>query len=334
LLLLTTVVFCDRPVFKGTAQEQFQQFKDQFNRNYKSSVEERIRFEIFSKNLLIAKDLTDRSKGMTDYGVNEFADLDPREFREMYLMPKGVVGKKPYPNHHWNITVTPVKKLPEGQFFDWRYPNPTTGYDGACISPVYNQGQCGSCWTFSATEQIEAISCITGHTGGHYIQNSMQQIVSCDPGGSGCSGGDPWQAFEYIQSAGGQDSYAAYPYTAENTGCAFNRNAIQSRVSGWGWAGQGNEGAMLSYLSSAPISICCDAQTWQYYNGGVVMGSTCGTAIDHAIQITGYGTVSGVQVWVVRNSWGAGWGYGGYLYVQYGVNACGIAEYPCTVAAA
>jgi len=132
--------------------------------------------------------------------------------------------------------------------------------------------------------------------------------------------------------AGGQDSYNSYPYNAQTTACAFNPSAIQSRVSNWAWVGQGNEGVMRNYvLGTGPLSICVDASTWQYYNGGVV--TSCPQSVDHCVQITGYGTVDGLPVWVVRNSWGTSWGYSGYLYVEYGQNMCAISDYPSTVAA-
>jgi len=226
-----------------------------------------------------------------------------------------------------NVTVEFPKN---GEFFDWRYPNPKTGYNGACISPVYNQGQCGSCWAFSATEQIEAMTCLLGYTSGRYIQNSMQQVVSCDTTSDGCGGGWTYSAYEYLMGCGGQDSYASYPYYAENTACQFNPSAVQSKVNSWAWVGQGSEPTMLNYVqSTGPLSICVDASTWQYYNGGVV--TSCPTQIDHCVQITGYGTYDGLQVWVVRNSWGTSWGYSGYLYVEYGQNMCAISSYPSSV---
>jgi len=83
-------------------------------------------------------------------------------------------------------------------------------------------------------------------------------------------------------------------------------------------------------LSSGPLSICVDASSWQYYQGGVI--TSCGQSVDHCVQITGWtGNVQGHQAWIVRNSWGTSWGYSGYLYVEYGANMCAIADYPSTV---
>jgi len=332
-LVLVFAICCSAFVFSGTTEEQFEQFKSRFNRNYKSPAEERVRFQIFKKNLARATELTAQSRGKTQYGINEFIDMSQEEFRHTYLMPKGFfqskrAPQKPFPYQMKNVTVPA-----QGEVFDWRFPNAKTGYNGNCISPVYNQGQCGSCWAFSATEQTESMTCLQNNLS-NYIQNSMQQVVDCDTTSYGCSGGWTYSAYEYIEGAGGQDTYASYPYTAVNGQCSFKSANIQSKISNWGWVGQNAEATMQNYiLSTGPLSICVDAESWQYYNGGVVMHGSCGQSIDHCVQITGYGTQSGTNVWIVRNSWGASWGYSGYLYVEYGYNVCGIADYPSTVAA-
>jgi len=210
----------------------------------------------------------------------------------------------------------------------------TTAWDGSCVSAVYNQGQCGSCWAFSATEQIESMWCLQGHSGGVAPHLSMQQVVNCDTSCYQCDGGWTYLAYEYVKSAGGIDSYASYPYTAQDGPCRFNRNTIAARIDSWAWVGKGNEGVMRDYiLSHGPLSICVDASSWQYYQGGVI--TTCGQSVDHCVQITGWsGNVQGHQAWIVRNSWGTSWGYSGYLYVEYGHNMCAIADYPTTVGTA
>jgi len=334
LLLLIVAVYCAPHVYTGTPEEQFEQFKSQYNRKYKSPAEDRLRLQIFKRNLARANELGSSSKGKTSYGINEFIDLSPEEFRHSYLMPKGFFESRKAPNKQFPYKLKNVTLPGPNELFDWRFPNPKTGYNGNCISPVYNQGQCGSCWAFSATEQTESMSCLLGYTGGRYIQNSMQQVVDCDTTSYGCSGGWTYSAYEYIESAGGQDSYASYPYTAENGQCAFKPSNVQSKIQSWGWVGQGAEQTMQNYvLSTGPLSICVDAETWQYYTGGVVSCASCGTSVDHCVQITGYGQFQGQNVWIVRNSWGTSWGYSGYLYVQYGCNACDLTGYPSTVSA-
>jgi len=204
----------------------------------------------------------------------------------------------------------------------------------ACLTGIYNQGTCGSCWDFSATEQIESMNCIQGHTGGHAVGLSMQQILDCDHVGTdGCGGGSTWSAYNYVINQGGLDTYASYPYQGVQQGCRYNPSNVGAKISGWGFITQDHdEQVMHNYLfNSAPMSICVCASQWQYYSGGVVMGSQCCTQIDHCVQITGFWDISGVDAWAVRNEWGASWGENGYIYLQYGTNTCSLADYPTTV---
>jgi len=275
--------------------------------------------------------MTEKSKGKTQYGVTQFSDLTPEEFKHLYLMKK--TPRLEYiPGHDLNYTQT-VKEVP--QFFDWRYVKPKNGngWDGSCVSAVYNQGQCGSCWAFSATEEIESMNCLQGRSGGSADHLSMQQIVDCDTTCYGCNGGWTYLAYQYVISAGGIDSLSSYPYTAQTGSCQYNPSNVEARISSWAYVGKGAEATMQSYiLNTGPISICVDAASWQYYNGGVVMHGSCGQSLDHCVQLTGYSSnVGGTQAWVVRNSWGTGWGYSGYLYVQYGYNVCGISDVPTTI---
>jgi len=329
VLLFVCIAAAVRPNFKGTPDQQFEQFKQVFGRKYKSQAEEKLRFKIFADGIETAKKMTEESKGATQYGVTQFSDLTPEEFKHLYLM-KEVPEYQTVPGHELEVNTT--KDIPS--FWDWRYVTVgTPAWAGSCVSAVYNQGQCGSCWAFSATEQIESMFCLQGHSGGVADHFSMQQIVSCDTSCYGCNGGWTYLAYEYVISAGGIDSYSSYPYTCQTGTCQFNPNAVQAKLGSWSYVGQNNEATMLSYITSTgPLSICVDAETWQYYQGGVVLGSSCGTSVDHCVQITGYnGNFQGYQAWIVRNSWGTSWGYSGYLYVQYGVNACCLASTPTTV---
>jgi len=312
------------PEFKGTVKEQFAQFTQAFGKTYKSPIEEQMRLKIFADNLAVAQKLTEESNGMTQYGVTPFSDLTKQEFSHLYLMKKTpklqvVSGKDLQFNKTGNTDTT----------WDWRYAK--TAWNAGCISPVYNQGQCGSCWAFSATEQIESMSCLQGSTSG-VVQLSMQQIVDCDTTCYGCNGGWTYLAFEYVIQQGGIDTYASYPYTCQDGSCQYNAANKGSGISSWAYVGRGAESTMLGYIqSTAPLSICVDAASWQTYTGGVIPCS-CGTSLDHCVQLTGYtSNFQGQAAWIVRNSWGTSWGYSGYLYVAYGCNACGLNCVPTTV---
>jgi len=245
-------------------------------------------------------------------------DVSPEEFKLTHLItnftsPK-IRGEK-YPVLKQEKQISP-SSLPAS--FDWRNAGVVTG--------VYNQGQCGSCWAFSTTENIESMWARAGHG----LDNlSMQELVDCDTVDHGCGGGNPPYAYQYIIQAGGSDSYQSYPYAGYQESCQFNPSNVEARISSWGYISQNdNEGYMQSWTySNGPPSICVDASTWQYYGGGVIQN--CPTQLDHCVQLTGWTNVNGVNAWIVRNSWGTGWGYAGYLYVAMGGNVCGIGE-ECT----
>jgi len=316
-------------LFQGTPEDQFTQFKIIYGKSYKSELEEQLRFRIFAASLNVTRRMTEQSKGATRFGVTQFSDLTPEEFAHLYLMKKQPAFEV-IPGHDLDFDYSKVEIKP---FWDWRYVPKKSGWPASCVSPVYNQGQCGSCWAFSATEQIESMDCLQGRSGGSAPNLAMQQIVDCDTSCYGCNGGWTYLAYQYVQSAGGLDTYSSYPYTAQDGSCRYNPSNVGARINGWSYVGRGNEAAMLGYIqSTGPISICVDAASWQYYQGGVVTAASCGTSIDHCVQLTGYSAnVQGYQAWIVRNSWGTGWGYSGYLYVQYGQNACAINEVPTTV---
>jgi len=209
--------------------------------------------------------------------------------------------------------------------FDWRnHPGAVTG--------VYNQGQCGSCWAFSATENHESRYALQHGQGAQSM--SVQQIIDCDaPNQYACNGGWPYQAWEYIQSQGGQDTWGCYPYVGSYEGaCHWNGGCNAGSLVSWSWIFPHNEGAMLNWLyGNAPISICLDASQWSGYNGGVVMSSECAQQTDHCVLAVGYNVAANPPYWIVRNSWGTGWGpYGGYILLQYNANTCNMASYPAS----
>jgi len=252
-----------------------------------------------------------KNGGTAVHGVTKFSDLTTQEFKDQYLMKvERTYVKAPVAN----IT---YQQLPAT--FDWNN-------KGGVVTPVKNQGQCGSCWDFSATETIESVWAQAGN--GLQVL-SEQQTVDCDTTDQGCNGGWPYDAYQYVISAGGVESESSYPYTAEDGTCAFNAANVVAKISSWQYVTQSqDEAAMQQFLySNSPISICVDASTWSSYNGGVITTSSgCGDSLDHCVQATGWSQQSGMTVWNVRNSWGTDWGNSGYIWVQLGSDVCGIAE--------
>jgi len=289
---------------------QFIEFQHKFGKQYSSVEEFDLRYAVFKHNVHRAA-LKQSNDTRASWGITKFMDMTPEEFKNTILM------KKTIPSHRTKKFIAkPIPAIPLQSSFDWRNHNPPV------LTPVYNQGQCGSCWAFSITENIESQWALAGN---QLASLSMQQVVSCDTSDAGCNGGDPPTAYEYVISAGGLEPYSDYPYTAETGTCQFNSGDVLAKISSYTTIGSESQ-AQQYLVQNGPLSVCVDAESWQYYTGGIITTSSdCGTSLDHCVMITGYGT-GDVAFWWVRNSWGSDWGQSGYLQVQSGQDVCGIGQ--------
>ncbi len=207
-------------------------------------------------------------------------------------------------------------------YFDWRNVSPPV------VTDVYDQGMCGSCWAFSATENVESQWALQGNS---LTSLSVQEVVSCDRAAYGCAGGWPSSAYDFMET-NGLEPASDYKYIGfQPFGmCTYNASDVIVNITGWANVTTNkNETEMMEkLLSMGPLSVCVDASTWQNYKGGVI--TKCGTSIDHCVLITGFDTVvwNGISydIWIVRNSWGTNWGINGYVWIQRNVNMCAIAE--------
>jgi len=211
-------------------------------------------------------------------------------------------------------------------------------WSGVATTAVKDQGYCGSCWAYSATEGIESGLYMSS---GELLELSPQQIISCDKTDGGCNGGDIPEAFDYVMSTGGIALDSDYPETSAAAGkngkCKSHAFAVQ--VSSAKFAipectasdCSGNakyENDLKAALAKhGPMSICVNAASWDSYTGGIFTESCPGGwgDLDHCVQLVGYGTDSGSDYWKVRNSWASNWGEGGYIRLPVGTNACGVA---------
>jgi len=288
----------------------FSAYKAQYNKVY-SAEEDAIRFENFKASL--DRIATRNAAGSSaTYGLNKFSDLSTEEFKIMYL------GYRQSEKRNVDVLTSDIEAP---QTFDWR--------DKNMVTPVKNQEQCGSCWAFSVTENIESMYCMSKQMDCTQLAPlSPQQIVDCDQNDYGCDGGDPPTAYEYVISTGGLEDDSNYPYTAQDGNCNFQQNEVAVSISSWQYATKDqDEGQMQTNMVAwGPLSICVDAEPWQDYTSGVMMASDCGTSLDHCVQLVGYDMTAATPFWSVRNSWGADWGESGYIRLQYGQNTCGVAQ--------
>jgi len=211
------------------------------------------------------------------------------------------------------------------QILDWN----KAGY----VTKVKDQGQCGSCWSFSTTGSIESAVAIAT---GRLISLSEQQLLDC-PGSHyherACSGGSVPFAYDYVINNGGLCRESDYPYQTHKGSCRVSSCTPASTISSFANVTTNNEAAMKIAAAQQPLSVFVDAQAWpQFYESGVFDGE-CGTSLDHYVLVAGYGTEDGQDYWYVKNSWGADWGLNGYILLARNLDStvhgqCGIAMKP------
>ncbi|KNA18262.1 hypothetical protein SOVF_072600 [Spinacia oleracea] len=284
---------------------------------YNSLEEKLIRFEAFKDNL---KHIDERNKRVSSYwlGLNEFADLTHKEFKNKYLGLK--VAENRNVDSSEDFTYRDVTNIPKS--VDWR--------KKGAVAPVKNQGACGSCWAFSTVAAVEGINQIVT---GNLSSLSEQQLVDCDISNNGCSGGLMDNAFKFIVTNGGLHKEEDYPYLMEEGTCETKKEQMEVvTINGHRDVPQNDEASLLKALAHQPISVGIQAsgRDFQFYSGGVFDGP-CGTMLDHGVAAVGYGS----DYIIVRNSWGPKWGEQGYIRMKRNTRhregLCGInkmASYP------
>ncbi|KAL9326912.1 hypothetical protein ACSQ67_007557 [Phaseolus vulgaris] len=279
------------------------------------------RFQVFKDNLGFIQDHNAQNNTYT-LGLNKFADITNEEYRAMYLGTrtdaKRRVMKTQSTGHRY--AYNSGDQLPV--HVDWRL-------KGA-VGPIKDQGNCGSCWAFSTVAAVEGINNIVT---GEFVSLSEQELVDCDREyDEGCNGGLMDYAFQFIIQNGGIDTEEDYPYQGIDGTCDQTKKKTKVvQIDGYEDVPSNNENALKKAVSHQPVSVAIEAsgRALQLYQSGVFTGK-CGTALDHGVVVVGYGTENGVDYWLVRNSWGTGWGEDGYFKMERNVRStsegkCGIA---------
>jgi len=311
---MNRIVFCGFALFlfstvKSSFMNRFIDWVDNFNIEFTSDEHFDNVYQKWLSNDKFIEEIN--GKNLTyDLGHNQFSGMDGEDFRK-YLGYSGIMVVDE-PTFEKTISDTSLYTLPEQ--INW--------VEKGAVTEVKDQGQCGSCWSFSTTGALEGAFFIKN---GHTEIFSEQQLVDCDNfknGGRdmGCNGGLMDRAFAWIEKNGGLCSEVDYPYVSGETKtggvCQKTCKVVEnSKIVGFVDVEPSSDSAMMTALTQQPVSIAIEAdqREFQLYKSGIFTG-VCGTKLDHGVLLVGYGP----DYYLVKNSWGVSWGDGGYIKLGLG----------------
>ncbi|XP_058793260.1 procathepsin L-like [Phymastichus coffea] len=331
IFVLTVIYVAHSFSVYDTILEEWQLFKTMYRKNY-ANFEEKVRFNIYMEN---RKKIAEHNKKFEggevtfSMAINRFGDMTSYEVsRKMNGFNKTARTKQV------EEYVEP-SELAEGATFiepaNVELPNQIDWRKQGAVSPIKDQGECGSCWAFSSTGALE---------GQHFRRNgtlislSEQNLVDCSGryGNNGCDGGLMQFAFAYVKANRGIDTEKSYPYEGEDDACRYNPRNRGADDVGYVSIPRAREDKLQAAVATVgPISVAIDADSddFIFYESGIFYSNECSSVmLDHAVLAVGYGTdnKTGKDYWLVKNSWGEDWGEKGYVRMSRNRhNNCGIA---------
>lgn len=298
--------------------DEWSDYKAKHGKVYATEEDDAAHWLIWAKNVEDIEKHNSENGAFYEQGVNEFTDMTDEEYDAR-------MGFRATEEEIEELRASSEEYVPSNDEvpdeIDWR----TEGL----VTPVKNQGHCGSCYSFSATGALEGQ---WFKKTGKLISLSESQIVDCSRKNHGCSGGLMNYAWDYLAQAGGDETEEAYPYVAVKNSCHFQAQYVAAKVKGSLFVRPNNEDILKQVVGSfGPVSIAIFAgrNGFRHYKKGVYSDTICRYyRPNHAVLIAGYGVDNGTPYWLVKNSWGEGYGEGGYIKMVRGKNICNIASTP------
>jgi len=316
--ITATILLASMLLHDGIRPDQdliaFKTWMARHGKTYTTETEFAYRLNVYKKNAVyVAEHNARHAAGLEtfDLEMNLFADMEINEFADKYTMRNFQATTKCTGGQ------APTNSLPDA--VDWS----TKG----AVTPIKNQGQCGSCWAFSTTGSLEGVNFLKNK---NLLSFSEQQLVDCSTkyGNHGCNGGLMDDAFYYVID-NGITLESKYTYRGIDGSCHYNESSDKAfQITNCVDITVNKELALRASIAQQPVSVAIDAAhaSFQLYKSGVYSG-LCGTNLDHGVLAVGYGAESGKSFFKVKNSWGASWGSNGFIYIANkgdGKGQCGI----------
>ena len=296
----------------------YMNYISQHSKSYENMQEFYDRFQLFQQAEASIAELNSANSRAT-FGHNQFSDWTHQEYVSM-LGLRFEETPELYINKTANVEST------NGDSFDWRD-------QSGVVTPVKDQGQCGSCWAFSATEAVESAYVIAGN---EQVIMSPQELVDCSKGllsNHGCNGGMYYHGWKWEESHMTMRE-SDYPYVSGTTKeaqstCNYDESKGVVYTTGYNQVSADVDSIKNAIKTVGPVSIAINAETkvFQTYKSGIITESDgCPTKIDHAVLAVGYGYDGDQGYFIVRNSWNTTWGDEGYvkLGMAEGAGVCGM----------